>query len=103
MKNNAQRSWFLAFITSILIAIVWLSLSWNYLPEYNFIPVLDYLVLAAMFGTWMYLGYQAEKKHFFPNPFIDNIPGFGIALMLFGFGFMVYLLYLAFSKLIELI
>ena len=101
--NNTRKSWFLKFITSVLIAAIWLYLSWNYLAEYNFTSVLDFLVLAAMFGIWAYLGYQAERNRFFPNPFIDNIPGLGIALILFGFGFMVYLLYLAISRLIELL
>ncbi len=100
--SNAWRSWFFMFIASLLVVAIWMSLSQNYLTEYNFTPVIDSLALAIMFGTWGYLGYQAEKNRFFPHPITNNVPGVGLALMVIGWGFMIYLLYLTVSKLIEL-
>jgi len=56
-----------------------------------------------MFGIWGHLGDLAEKHRFFPHPITDNVPGVGFALMMIGWGFMIYMLYLTVSKLIELI
>jgi len=105
--SNEWMAWVFITLISLLTVLIWLTLSQTYLSEYTLTPVTDSLVLAIMFGTWGYLGYLAIRHRFFPSDLSypmtgKHAPLVGIIVMIIGWGFSIYSLYLEVSKLIKI-
>lgn len=105
---NEWRRWVFVFIMWLLVVAVWMTLSQKYFFESAFTPAINSLVLSVMFGTWGYLGYLSAKYRYFPSslsrPFTGNSAFvFGVIMMLLSWGAMIYMLYLAVSRLIAVL
>jgi len=106
--SNEWVGWLFISLISILLVSLWMAFSQKYLFEYLLTPVIDSLVLAIMFGSWGYLGYLSAKYRFFPSSLSKPITGksalvIGVIMMIIGWGFTIYSLYLAVTKLIKII
>jgi len=108
MFSNEWTGWTFISLLSILLVVVWMPLGQKYLSTWNLVSIVDSLVIAIMFGTWGYLGYLTAKHRFFPSNPSFPITGksallVGIIMMIIGWGFTAYSLYLGVLRLLAII
>jgi hypothetical protein len=106
MLSNEWVSLMSLFIFSMLLLALWGDFSQKYLSKQPITPVIDGLVSAVLFFTIGYFGYLAIKFKSFPSK--GNITGkpavvIGLVVMVSSWSLVIYCLYLAILKLINML